>query len=263
MLEKVKKYLLRISETDYQIQRHQKNIADIEEERRALIEKDALQWSNDTTIQDSRKMRGCLDRLAKEEKDLENARMKLEILNKSALGEGEEIRKAILNNLSKGFSDAIKSCENKNAEIGRIKSDLQKAVQDYHRLDLEKEAKNGQLRNFNRQWDAQKVIRLLSNPTSDEFTKGCHFVVQQLGGYVSEQWQREQDKRSAELAEAREKSDKEHQAKIKKNREYYEKAMRICSGKEPMPPELAVTYSHNDIPLNVLEDFLKRKEGVK
>jgi hypothetical protein len=209
-------------------------------------------------IFNSRKLRGFEDRLARERGGLETVAIQQEVLEKALMAEAKMIIDGITSELSRERGETVAEHDALKKRICGLEYEAHQLKQQLSKLDLQQENQRLQIKNVLRQWPPDRIIKLLNYPDDPEFHDAGNII--RFIPVIRDHWQRAVDKRNKEAADIRAKADAEHQALIKKNKEITDRALCICSGKEPMPPELATLYNHNTLELNVCIDFLKRKD---
>lgn len=238
------------------IQRLENELSKTEEERVQLIEEDVLGRAEGKEIQQSRRMRGCLDRLVKLGQDLSNARTRLTVIQDKQKEETGNLRQSAMDVLNHAYSEQGSQADRCRERQKKLWAEYQATIPEMTRLNHIADRKKGIIQNLQKMKD-EEVLMLLQNPGDQQCRKVNDEIVEALG--VLEPWRKAQDKYQEQERIEREKAARERDKEIAYNKQFRENALRICRGEESFPQELSQSYTAHSIPLNVLEYYLKIK----
>ena len=218
------------------ISKLENEIRSIEVERADLIAEDIEGRSKGAEFQQSRRIKGALDRLARTENDLRNARTRLQVISEKEVEEVISLRKRaaeILNHSRGELINQEESCKERQAKLWREYNDTIKEVSNYHGL---AEQKRLIIKDFGKMSDAD-ILAILQNPSDERFRSVNRNIIEALG--CCEEWEKARDKmkqqQDAEIAKAR----AEKEAEIKYLRKFKEQACLMIDGKLPWPTWLS------------------------
>lgn len=260
---KIGKYLDKYGDCKKLVDRINRNIQKIEDERQQLIREDAEQLQDGKQTAEQRqlekKIKSCHSRLEKESNALKDAEAKLQTLDAIIMKECEKLYVELQSQLHGAFKAGIRDEAEINREIGQHRMEIERLEKEMNSIQTKKARASGNRATFNKTWNARKLFDFLTNPADEKWLKEPLSFISFLPKRIKEQY--EDARKSKMEAEAKLQAQaKREQEKVNSfNKAIRERALRICSGKEPMPEYLKNNYTPQSIELNTLEYFLKQE----
>ena len=249
-------------ETMRQIPRLENEIQAIEKERAELIAEDVMGKADGKEVQQSRRMRGCLERLSRTEQDLKNARTKLQVILEKQAEEVISLRQRaaeVLNHSRGELVNQEDQCRIRQEKLWKEYNDTIAERSKYHGL---AEKKKSIIKNFSRLSDSD-ILQLMQEPINPKFRGINSEIILALG--ITEPWQKGKDKyreqENAEIARAKAEREKE----LQYLRGFKIQAEKMISGSIPWPSWLS-THRRLSITATDLAYFLRlrsEKEQAK